>query len=324
MGSWKTSDLMLQFLRDKFSLIRSNVFGLFGLGLLALVPLFYLIAMFIIHDVDDNPDFLPETHEKGESYVVAMTAALIEREVAHHSWTPNDPFFLPGAWLDRMPAFQKGVIGALSRFSLELADQIGRTRGSSRVDADLEKAAGLLKYAPDIWVFDLSTSWMPTASSEKQYLAAMEALRAYNNRLANGEGVFEKRADNLLATLERISADLGSYSASIAAHIERKSGFLPDTEADELYYEVKGRLYAYYLILKELERDFAPIIQEKQLESAWDQMLDSMRIGSQLSLFFVFNAAPDNQLFPNHLDGQGFYLLRARTQLKEISNILLK
>ena len=38
----------------------------------------------------------------------------------------------------------------------------------------------------------------------------------------------------------------------------------------------------------------------------------------------IVNGKPDGQLQPNHLAVQGFYLLRARTQLREISNILLK
>ena len=33
---------------------------------------------------------------------------------------------------------------------------------------------------------------------------------------------------------------------------------------------------------------------------------------------------PDGFLIPNHLAAQGFYLLRARTQLREITSILLK
>jgi hypothetical protein len=38
----------------------------------------------------------------------------------------------------------------------------------------------------------------------------------------------------------------------------------------------------------------------------------------------VINAAPDAQFLPSHLAAQGFFLLRARTQLREITNILLK
>ena len=38
----------------------------------------------------------------------------------------------------------------------------------------------------------------------------------------------------------------------------------------------------------------------------------------------IVNGDPEGQLLPSHLAAQGFYLLRARTQLKEIANILLK
>jgi hypothetical protein len=38
----------------------------------------------------------------------------------------------------------------------------------------------------------------------------------------------------------------------------------------------------------------------------------------------VWNGYPDGLLIPNHLAAQGFYLLRARTQLRELTSILLK
>ena len=38
----------------------------------------------------------------------------------------------------------------------------------------------------------------------------------------------------------------------------------------------------------------------------------------------VVNGAPDSQILPSHLVAQGFYLLRGRTQRREITNILLK
>jgi hypothetical protein len=38
----------------------------------------------------------------------------------------------------------------------------------------------------------------------------------------------------------------------------------------------------------------------------------------------VVNGDPAGQLLPSHLAAQGFFLLRARTQLKEVTNILLK
>jgi hypothetical protein len=253
---------------------------------------------------------------------VAVAIHLIDREINQHEWTANDPFFRPGAWLDRMPAYQKGIVSAISRFAVELGDQIGRTRGSSQIDSDLDKAAGLLKYPPDVWFWNFSVSLIPTASSEKQYLGAMKALTRYNNRLADNKAVFEHRADNLQATLERIESDLGSASAALANRIH--DPLILDTDADLLYYDVKGRMYAYTLILEGLRQDFAQVIEEKQLNQSWNEMQTSMADGANLNTFFVYNNAPDSQFLPNHLTAMGFYLLRARTQMKEVSNILLK
>ena len=136
----------------------------------AVMLVYYPIGMMYVHVIDDDPLYQPGSFAvPGGSRSVAISAALINREIHKHSWTSNDPFFMPGYMLDRMPAFQRGIMASLSRFTIELSDQLGRMRGSSQVDPDLEKAAGLLKYAPDVWIFDLSTSMLPTASTEQQY-----------------------------------------------------------------------------------------------------------------------------------------------------------
>jgi hypothetical protein len=293
--------------------------------LIILVVLYYLIGMFMLNVVDDDAEFGSATvTPEGGSHSVAIAADLIEREIDTHRWVANDPFFMPGYLLDNTPNFQQGIIAALSRFAVELTDQIARNRGSSQVDKDAETASGLLKYPGDVWVFNFAVSIAPTASSEKQYGQALRALRAYNQRLAEGNASFEPRADNLQATLERFNADIGSSSASIDRHIEENSGFGLDFHADDLFYTNKGRLYAYYLLMRGLAVDFDRVIQERDLASVWQQTVDSLRQAAQLQPWVVVNGSPDGQFLPSHLAAQGFYLLRARTQLKEITNILLK
>ena len=297
---------------------------LWPLVAIALLALYYVVGMLWLHEVDDDPDFaLESSAPEGGSQAVAVAADLIDREINTHRWVANDPFFMPGSLLDNMPEFQQGIVAAISRFGLELTDQIGRTRGSSQADPDLDRAAGLLRYPGTIWIFDFRTSWAPTASSEQQYRRAMAALRSYNERLGQGQAVFEPRADNLLATLDRIAADVGSSSAAIDQKL-KVAGFGPDFTADNLFYANKGRLYAYYLLLREFQVDFANVIGERQLGGAWTQTLESFRAAATLQPWVVVNGAPDGQLLPSHLAAQGFFLLRARTQLREISNILLK
>jgi hypothetical protein len=223
-----------------------------------------------------------------------------------------------------MPNYQQGIVYALSRFAIEMADQIGRSRGSSQVDPNLDKASGLLKYAGDVWVWDPSVSIAPTATSEAQYRAGRRELEAYNDRLARGEAVFESRTDNLLATLERFTADIGSTSAVIDEQVANHGGDFLDFRADDVFYQTKGRLYGYYILLRSLKDDYANIITERQLDAAWDNMLTSLRAAVMLDPLVITNGAPDSMIRPSHLVSQGFYLLRARTQMKEISNILLK
>src|SRR4030095_6651553 len=102
-------------------------------------------------------------------------------------------------------------------------------------------------------------------TSSQQYRAGRDSLIAYNKRLAAGQAVFERRADNLQALVDRISNDEGSASRVINQHIIEKAGDLFDARADDIFYFNKGRLYANYLILRELGIDFENVIRERKL-----------------------------------------------------------
>ncbi|HJO72676.1 MAG: DUF2333 family protein [Rhodospirillales bacterium] len=223
-----------------------------------------------------------------------------------------------------MPNFQMGAIYAVARFAIEMTDALGRTRGSGQVDADLDRASGLLKYDGTIWVWEPATSLMPTASAEKQYRAGMKALLSYNARLATGQAVYDRRADNLIAFLDRVAADLGSVSAVLDKRATESDTGWFDTEADDIFYAAKGRLYGYYLILREIGGDFAGVLAEKAIGNVWRQMMDNLKTAAALDPLIISNGANDGFLMPSHLAAQGFYLLRARTQLREVTNILLK
>ncbi len=305
---------------------RLRTMGGIGGAVLVAALLYYPIGMLITHGIDDDTNYqIPAAQiSEGGSRAVAMAASLIQREVQENRWVANDPFFLPPAALDNMPNFQQGIISALARFAFELTDQIGRTRGTSQTDKDLQEAAGQLQYAGNVWVFDLSTSLAPTTTSEARYRKAARSLRAYNQRLANGEAVFERRADNLLATLDRFALDMGASSATLDRHIAEHAGELFDTLADDVFYGVKGQSYAYYLIIRELGLDYANVLSDRELTNAWAKMLESLKHAAELSPMVVANGQPDSQAVPSHLAAQGFYLLRARTKIREITNILLK
>ncbi len=294
------------------------------LAIVALFVLYYPLGAMIVENIDDDPQFKPSNVVAGESRAVAIAADLVTREVDVHSWAPMQPFFMPAGILDNMPNFQRGIAAALGRFSTELMDQLGRTRGSSQTDRDLEQARGFLNEQPNVWVWQPSVSFWPSATSAQKYRAGRDRLIAYNKRLASGQAVFERRSDNLQALIDRIANDHGSDSAVIDQHIIEQAGNLFDTRCDDIFYFNKGRLYANYLLMRELGQDFEGVIREKGLTSSWNATVETFRIASALDPWVVWNGYPDALLIPNHLAAQGFYLLRARTQLREISAILLK
>ncbi|MBN9487096.1 MAG: DUF2333 family protein [Alphaproteobacteria bacterium] len=289
-----------------------------------LLVLYYPVGALFVENIDADPQFAPHDVPAGESRAVALAADLVSREVDAHTWAPMQPFFFPAAILDNMPNFQRGIMAALGRFSTEMMDQLGRTRGSSQVDRDLEQARGFLNEQPTVWIWQPSVSLMPSATSAQKYRAGREKLIAYNKRLAAGQAVFERRADNLQALIDRIANDSGSDSAVIDRHIIEQAGNLFDLQCDDIFYFNKGRLYANYLLLRELGVDFQSVIRDRDLANPWNQMIETFRVAAELQPWVVWNGYPDALLIPNHLAAQGFYLLRARTQLREISGILQK
>ncbi len=83
-------------------------------------------------------------------------------------------------------------------------------------------------------------------------------------------------------------------------------------------------MYAYALLFRALGRDFDKVIQDRELGDAWKQTEQSLMEAGALHPTVIMNGRPNGMLVPNHLAVEGFYLMRARTQLREITNILAK
>lgn len=294
-----------------------------ALGVVAFLVLYYPIGMALFYVVDDDVAAEPaaEVFPSGSSKAVATAITLIERE--SDRWAPNKPFWHPASALSYMPNFQTGMMYAISRFAVEMGDQLGRTRGSSAIDPDLDKAAGLLKTEPTRW-FVSGASILLNKPSDQLYEDGAEALRNYNRRLADGNAVYDQRADNLIALLQRISADLGASSAALDKRtLESNAGYF-DSQADDLFMNIKGRVYGYYMLLRDVGVDFDAVIADKQASPIWAQMMGSLKVAAEMFPFIVANGAQDGLVVPSHLSAQGFYLLRARTQMREVADALAK
>ena len=294
--------------------------------LLAIIGAYFLYAPFGMWMADNTVvnTKMEVTVKKGESHAVAMAAALMQTQL-DHNWIPNNPFWQPSSWLDNTPNFQKGILNVEEQFAFAMAQFLGRTRGSSSMDEDLKSAQGKMNYAPDVWVYDPSVSWYGfSATSENQFKNGVDFYNKYQARLAKGQAVYDIRADSLISTMGIFSNNMGSLTANIEKHIITNPNGLTDTTVDDIYYFNKGQAYAYYMILRELGKDFESVIKEKKQDQIWGQMLDSLRIVAELSPTIVFNGDSDTMFLNSHLSSQGFYVLLANKRMKEVMDGLIK
>jgi hypothetical protein len=290
---------------------------------LALLPIYYIVGAVSTHRINDSLNFKADDAGPGTSKTIAVIAGLIDREVNETAWSPNTQPFQPAALLrygGNMVNFQSGMIKALSTMTLEIDSQVGRTRGTSAADPDLGKARQGLSRQPDTWLLDP----LPTSSADQEYRKALEALIAYNQRVGNGTAVFDVRVDNLQAVLNRAALDIGSSSDALEKQMAAGRKVLIDRRADKLFYFVKGQSYAYFMTLRALREDFKDVITERRVGPLYEAMLADLATAASMQPLIVQNGSPEAMLMPNHLSTEGFYLLRARAKLREISDVIAR
>ncbi len=270
----------------------------------------------------------------GTSYTVAVAADLIDFNVNRNAWMSSNPFYKMGflflidwdrtKFFDNKAAFQRGVHQAVHRTLTELADTLGRIRGTSPIDPDLEDARGNIQFDQYTWIFNPFSirPFGPTTRSQVYYRSAESSLRQYQARLGECDADFDARADNLLQFLDRIAADIGSTSAALMQRADTHNSGWFDTRADDLFMFAKGQMYAYYGILTAARADFAEVIEAREVATIWDNMIDHIESAIGLAPMIIANGAEDGWFMPSHLTAIGFYLLRARSNLVEIRSVL--
>ncbi|MEX2517871.1 MAG: DUF2333 family protein [Paracoccaceae bacterium] len=285
------------------------------------------------------------------SQVVRMEQALIDILVNQNDWAPATPQYKIGlfgllSW-DRTPffdnkaSFQSGVIATVRRMSLELTDTLGRVRGTSGADPDLEAARGLLQLDERTWLFNPFDDRVPllASSAASSYRKAIGQLGEYNARLETCEALFDARADNLFQMLDRITKDIGSTVDQIARRSQSRSydvathSFVEatgnsrgwfDFRADNYFHEARGRMFALHGLMQGVRVDFAEVIDQRNLDDVWDRMEAHIAEAAALAPFIVSNGREDGMFTPAHLSAMAQNMLRARANMTELRDILAR
>jgi hypothetical protein len=264
------------------------------------------------------------------SVIVDATADLVDFNVNQNAWISSMLLYKLGLFgldwdktpfFDNKASFQRGVNQAVRRTAIELVDTLGRVRGTSQIDSDLQSARGSLQFDESTWYFGLSP-FGPKTPTPSFYRSAIKDLKAFNGRLEKCEAVFDARADNLLQFVDRIANDIGATSAILRERSENYNGGWFDTRADDRFWFAYGQLYGYYGILVAAHADFHDVIEERRLTQLWTELEEQLRASLRIQPMIISNGAESGWFMPSHLATMGFYVLRVRSNLVEIRLVL--
>ncbi|MBB3607186.1 DUF2333 family protein [Rhizobium sp. BK602] len=264
------------------------------------------------------------------SGTVDVTADLIDFNVNQNAWISSMLLFKLGffgmSWddtpfLDNKAAFQRGVNQAVRRTSVELVDTLGRVRGTSGINGDLQSARGNLQFDEASWYFGLRP-FGPKTPTPSYYRAAITSLRKFNTDLGTCNAVFDSRADNLLQFIDRVANDLGSTSDILAERSENHNYGWFDMRADDRFWFAYGQLYGYYGILSAVGADFKQVITERNLGTLWSGTMKQLEAALRIQPAIISNGREDGWIMPSHLATMGFYILRVRSNLVEMRSVL--
>ncbi len=266
----------------------------------------------------------------GRSAIADVTVDLIDFNVNENPWISSMILYKLGLFgmdwddtpfFDNKASFQRGINQAVRRTSIELVDTLGRIRGTSQIDKNLQDARGNLQFDEETWYFGLNP-FGPKTPTPSFYRSAMRDLTTFNDRLEACNAVFDARADNLVTFLDRIASDIGSTSAILRERSENSNLGWFDTRADDRFWFAYGQLYGYYGILHAAGADFEDVIKQRSIGPLWETTQQQFRAALNIQPAIVSNGNESGWIMPTHLATMGFYVLRVRSNLVELRQVL--
>ncbi len=264
------------------------------------------------------------------SAIVDVAADLTDFNVNQNAWISSMLLYRLGLFgidwdstpfLDNKASFQRGINQAVRRTSIELVDTLGRVRGTSGINNNLQEARGNMQFSEYSWYFGLDP-FGPKTPTPSYYRAAIRSFQAFNGELVACKAVFDTRADNLIQFIDRIAGDIGATSAILRERSENYNGGWFDTRADDRFWFAYGQLYGYYGVLSAAGSDFAQVIRERNLTNLWNDTLGQTRAALRIQPAIISNGEESGWIMPSHLATMGFYVLRVRSNLVELRSVL--
>lgn len=264
------------------------------------------------------------------SAIVTTVADLTDMNVNQNAWISSTLLYKMGLFgvdwdntpfFDNKASFQRGVNQVARRVAIELADNLGRVRGTSGINSDLQDARGNIQFDEGTWYFGTDPFGFKTPTPS-YYRSAVESWRKFNSSLETCNAIFDARADNLIQLVDRTASDLGNTSDILRRRSEDFNAGWFDTRADDRFWFAYGQLYAQYAIFQAARADFIDVIRDRNLTAIWAETEKQLQAALKIQPAIISNGSEDGWIMPTHLATMGFYILRVRSNMVELRSVL--
>lgn len=244
----------------------------------------------------------------------------------------------PGVLLDNMPNWEYGAVVQIRDLARILRNEISRSQSQSREDEDLSQAEPRLNFNANSWLFP---------STESEYRDALRYLASYRDRLVDpeqSEAQFYARADNLREWLAVVDKRLGGIAQRLGASVGewRANTDLADEPAgrqstpaprdvrdqtpwlqiDDEFYYARGATWALLHFLRAAQIDFADVIEDKNAERSFEQVIRSLEATQRpLGSPVVLNGGGFG-ILANHSLVMASYISRANAGIIDLRRLL--
>ena len=324
--------------------------GVIGSTIGAIVAVYFLVMLFLTWWWDKEPDRFEVVEAaamhaeiNGATPVVGYTFAHTNLQLAstmlekRGGFLSND-IFPPGVWMDNIPAWEFGVLLMVRDTARSLRVDLARTQSQSNEEPNLAEAEGKFFYDNSSWIFP---------ASESEYQAGIEYLDQYLANISNPsnpDAQFYPRADNLQRWLGGVSARLGDVSQRLSESVGKRQRDLanfgernpdqstpvsadretktPWTQIDDVFYEARGQAWALLHLLKAVEHDFRPVLDDKNALPMLQQIIRDLEATQESIWSPVILNGGGFGFLANHSLVMASYISRVNAAIIEIQQLL--
>jgi len=272
------------------------------------------------------------------SYTTSAVIAAMETLLDKRGGYLSNDIMPPSLWLDNIPNWEFGVLVQVRDLSRSMRNDFSRSQSQSAEDEDLIIAEPKFNFDTKSWILP---------ATESVYQEGIDALYGYLARLqnpGNPNAQFYARADNLQEWLGQVEKRLGSLSQRLSASVgqirlntdlagesdavqstetaEQVSVKTPWTEIDDVFYEARGAAWALVHFLKAVERDFGPVLQNKNALISLRQIIRELEATQEPIWSPMILNGSGFGLFANHSLVMASYISRANAAVIDLRELL--